>query len=176
PRITRLTCSKVCRFRVMPTLRRGASQSRIAAAGGPQILLENESPYASRRVVVECDGVTTAAYLHSSTGPIAATWIANHVPAPETADLERLNAGEAPVMPAAHTKHPDGRPMLEPGALRALWLEEGDGVVILEYGGLLAVLPGWSDMARGMPGHCRGGVGPTPLRGWPRGADGGPGP
>ncbi len=149
----------------MPTLRRGASQSRIAAAGRAQVLLESESPYASRRVVVECDGVTTAAYLHSSTSPIAATWIANHVPAPETADLERLNAGEAPVMPAAYTKHPDGRPMLEPGALRALWLEEGDGVVIFEYGGLLAVLPGWSDMARGMPGYCRDVIGQTPF-GW----------
>ena len=68
-------------------------------------------------------------------------------------------------MPAAHTKHPDGRPMLEPGALRALWLEEGDGVVILEYGGLLAVLPGWSDMAKGLPGYCRDVIGQTPF-GW----------
>jgi Suppressor of fused protein (SUFU) len=150
----------------MPTLRRGGSPSRITASPGqPGILLESESPYASRRVVVECDGVTTAAYLHSATTAIAATWIANHVPAPATTDLARLNGGKAPVMPAAHTKHPDGRPMLEPGALRALWLEEGDGVVILEYGGLLAVLPGWSDMARGMPGYCRDVIGQTPF-GW----------
>jgi hypothetical protein len=150
----------------MPTLRRGASQTRIAATRRrPQILLEHESPYGSRRVVVECDGVTTAAYLHSSTTPIAATWIANHVAAPATTDLDRLNAGEAPLMPAAHTKHPDGRPPLEPAALRALWLEEGDGVVILEYGGLLAVLPGWSDMAQGMPGYCRDVIGQTPF-GW----------
>ena len=55
----------------MPTLRRGASQTRIAATGGSQILLENESPYASRRVVVECDGVTTAAYLHDYFEPTA---------------------------------------------------------------------------------------------------------
>jgi hypothetical protein len=109
--------------------------------------------------------VTTAAYLHSAATAIAATWIANHVPAPATTDLARLNGGEAPVMPAAHTKHPDGRPMLEPGALRALWLEEGDGVVILEHRGLLAVLPGWSDMSRGMPGYCRDVIGQTPF-GW----------
>jgi Suppressor of fused protein (SUFU) len=150
----------------MPTLRRGAGQSRISAAPGrPQILLENESPYASRRVVVESDGTTTAAYMHSATSAIAATWIANHRPAPETTDMARLSAGEAPVMPAGHTKHPDGRPMLEAGGLRAVWLEEGDGVAILEHGGLLAVLPGWSDMSKGLPGYCRDVIGQTPF-GW----------
>jgi hypothetical protein len=150
----------------MPTLRRGAGQTRITASPEqPRILLESESPYGSRHLVVECDGETTVAYLHSAAGPVAATWIANHVPAPKTTDPARLSAGHAPVMPAAHTKHPDGRPVLEPGALRALWLEEGDGVVILEYGGPLAVLPGWCDMASGMPGYCRDVVGQTPF-GW----------
>src|SRR3984885_6416899 len=150
----------------MPTLRRGGSPTRITASPEqPQILLDRENPYGSPRVVVACDGMATAAYLHSADGPIAATWIANHVAAPERADTERLNAGVAPVMPAAHTKHPDGRPMLEPGALRALWLEEGDGVVILEYGGLLAVLPGWADMGNGRPGYCRDVIGQTPF-GW----------
>jgi Suppressor of fused protein (SUFU) len=150
----------------MPTLRRGAGQTRISASPEqPRILLESESPYASRRVVVECDGDTTAAYLHSPAGPIAATWVANHVRAPETTDQGRLDAGHAPLMPAAHTKHPDGRPVPEPDALRALWLEEGDGVVILEYGGPLAALPGWCDMARGLPGYCRDVIGQTPF-GW----------
>ncbi len=150
----------------MPTLRRGGNPTRITASPEqPQILLDSENPYGSRRVVVACDGMATAAYLHSADGPIAATWIANHVAAPERADTERLNGGVAPVMPAAHTKHPDGRPMLEPGALRALWLEEGDGVVILEYGGLLAVLPGWADMGNGRPGYCRDVIGQTPF-GW----------
>src|ERR1700728_172479 len=118
----------------MPTLRRGAGQTRISASPEqPRILLESESPYASRRVVVECDGATTAAYLHSPAGPIAATWIANHVPAPETIDQGRLDAGHAPLMPAAHTKHPDGRPGPEPDALRALWLQEGARGVSLRY-------------------------------------------
>jgi hypothetical protein len=148
----------------MPTLRRGPGQTRISASPEqPLILLESENPYGSRRLVVECDGDTTAAYQHSATGPVAATWIANHVPAPQATDMARVDAGYAPLMPAAHTKHPDGRPMPEPGALRALWLEEGDGVVILEYGGLLAVLPGWCDMARGMPGYCRDVIGQTPF-------------
>jgi hypothetical protein len=150
----------------MPTLRRGAGQTRIAARQvRPRILLESESPYASRRVVVECDGSTTAAYLHDATTAIAATWIANHGKAPATTDLARLSSGQAPEMPAEHTKHPQGRPVPDPGSLRALWLEEGDGVAILEDDELLAVIPGWSDMSKGIPGYGRDVIGQTPF-GW----------
>lgn len=150
----------------MPTLRRGSSQLRITATPGrPAILLDSESPYASRRVVVEYDGTTTAAYLHDQNGPIAATWIANHQQAPASTDLAKLSSGQAPEMPAAHTKHPDGTPQLEPRTLRALWLEEGDGVAVLDRGELLAVLPGWSNMSRGMPGYSRDVIGQTPF-GW----------
>ncbi|MGD0373789.1 MAG: suppressor of fused domain protein [Streptosporangiaceae bacterium] len=129
------------------------------------ILLDSESPYAGRRVVVEHDGTTTAAYLHDKTGPIAATWVANHQHAPEGTDLARLASGQAPEMPAAHTKHPDGTPPLEPRTLRALWFEEGDGAAVLERGELLAVLPGWSNMSKGMPGYSRDVIGQTPF-GW----------
>ncbi|HLQ55360.1 MAG TPA: suppressor of fused domain protein [Streptosporangiaceae bacterium] len=150
----------------MPTLRRGPRDTRIAAEPRrPTVLLESDSPYASRRLVVECDGLTTAAYLHDKTSPIAATWIANHEQAPASTDLARLNAGHAPVMPVGHTKHPEGRPVPEPHRLRALWLEEGDGAALLENGELLAVIPGWSDMSKGMPGYCRDVIGQTPF-GW----------
>ena len=37
-------------------------------------------------------------------------------------------------MPAAHTKHPAGRPPLDARTLRALWFEEGDGVAVLHSG------------------------------------------
>ena len=50
----------------------------------PVTLLESLSPYGSRKVTVEYDGLTTAAYLHDDTSVISATWIANHQPAPET--------------------------------------------------------------------------------------------
>jgi hypothetical protein len=159
-----VTCDKSVDFVDMPTLRRGPRDIRIAAQPGrPRILLESDSPYASRRVVIECDGSTTAAYLHDKTTAIAATWIANHEQAPASTDLGRLNSGKAPVMPAGHVKHPDGRPMIEPDRLRAIWLEEGDGVAILENGELLAVIPGWSDMSHGMPGYCRDVIGQTPF-------------
>jgi hypothetical protein len=153
----------------MPSLRRGAAQARISAGSGmsaqPAVLLDDESPYGSRRVVVEYDGTTTAAYLHDSGGPIAATWIANHSAAPPTVDLSVLSSGQAPQMPADHTKHPQGRPLLDPGALSALWLEEGDGVAVLEHGTPIALIPGWSDMSTGMPGYAGDIIGQTPF-GW----------
>jgi hypothetical protein len=131
----------------------------------PVLLLDSVSPYGSRRVVVEYDGRTTSAYLHDSAGPLAGTWIANHVRAPDSVDVAGLRASVAPEMPAAHTKHPDGRPPIARGALSVVWLEEGDGAAILENGELLAVIPGWSDLAEGMPGYCRDVIGQTPF-GW----------
>src|ERR1039458_4636951 len=146
----------------MPTLRRGTSQTRIAAGPGRHaVLLESVSPYGSRRVVVEHDGTISAAYLHDETTAIAATWIANHGQAPPTTDLTRLSSGQAPEMPADRTKHPDGLPLLGADSLRALWLEEGDGVAILENDEPIAVLPGWSDMSKGMPGYSRDVIGQT---------------
>jgi len=131
----------------------------------PATLLESVSPYGSRKVTVECDGLTTAAYLHNGSGTISATWIANHRPAPQAADETRLDAGRAPLMPAARTKHPQGRPPPQASALEALWFEEGDGVAICENGRPLAVIAGWSDSGRGMPGYSSDVIGQTPF-GW----------
>ena len=147
-------------------MRKGARGSRPGGSPGhPGTLLESESPYGSRRLVVEYDGATTAAYLHDADAVLGAAWIANHEQAPPNSDLNRLAAGQAPLMPAGHTKHPGGRPPLDARTLRALWFEEGDGVAVIEGGQLLAVIPGWSDMARGMPGYSRDVIGQTPF-GW----------
>src|ERR1700753_3256378 len=144
----------------MRTLRRESAGSLQ-----PRTLLESENPYESRRLTVEYDGVTTAAYLHDGPTTVAATRIANHVPAPASTDVARIESGQAPIMPSGHTKLPEGRPPIEPGTLEPLWVEEGDGVAGLENGKLLAVIPGWSDASRGMPGYSRDIVGQTPF-GW----------
>ncbi len=150
----------------MQTMRGRSSQPRISAQPGhPATLLDSDSPYGSRRVVVEYDGWTTAAYMHDANDPIAATWLANHRPAPSGIDLSLLDAGQAPQMPDGYTKHPEGRPPLDPDTLRAVWFEEGDGVALFENGELLAVIPGWSDMSKGMPGYSRDVIGQTPF-GW----------
>jgi hypothetical protein len=114
---------------------------------------------------VEYDGVVTAAYLDDGASVRSAVWIANHQPAPRSPDWERLDAGWAPLMPAACTKHPGGRPPLTADALQALWLEEGDGVAILENGRPAAVIPGWADADRGLPGYSTDVIGQTPY-GW----------
>ncbi|MBV9096015.1 MAG: suppressor of fused domain protein [Streptosporangiaceae bacterium] len=134
-------------------------------ATSPVTLLESVSPYGSRKVTVEYDGLTTAAYVYDDSGPVSATWIANHRPAPPVTDQVRLDAGRAPLMPASRTRHPGGRAPLQAAALAALWFEEGDGVAILENGRPLAVLAGWSDMQHGMPGYSRDIIGQTPF-GW----------
>jgi Suppressor of fused protein (SUFU) len=151
----------------MPSLRKPALGNRpgAAAADGPAVLLEAESPYGSRQLTVEYDGAVTAAYLYDADTIVGAAWIANHHAAPPEAEVSGLTAGRVPLMPAAHTKHPGGRPPLDPRALRALWLEEGDGAAIIEAGQLIAVIPGWSDIGRGMPGYSRDAIGQTPF-GW----------
>jgi Suppressor of fused protein (SUFU) len=152
-------------FLNMQTMR-GRSQPRISAQPGrPATLLDSESPYGSRRVVIEYDSWTTAAYMHDRRNPIAATWLANHRKAPTDVDLTLLDAGQAPEMPDGYTKHPDGRPPMDPQSLRAVWFEEGDGVALFEGTDLLAVIPGWSDMSKGMPGYSRDVIGQTPF-GW----------
>ena len=133
----------------------------------PQVvtLLDSLSPYGSRRLTVEFDGTVTAAYLRDETTLIAATWIANHVRAPGTSDPARVNAGQAPLMPAACTRHTRGRPPLDPATLQTLWFEKGDGVALLEQNTVLAIIPGWSDSSHDMPGYSRNVIGQTPF-GW----------
>ncbi|HEX2316152.1 MAG TPA: suppressor of fused domain protein [Thermomonospora sp.] len=143
----------------MAVLRRGSGSARIGTPSRQDtatVLLTDTSPYGSRRVTVETDGVTTAAYLRDPhDGVIGAVWIANHQPAPPGLDTARLDAGLAPVMPATRTRHPEGRTALDPAALEVVWFEEGDGAAVLEAGKPLCVIPAWSDMNRGIPGYSR---------------------
>lgn len=119
-------------------------------------MLTDASPYGSRRLTVETDGVTTAAYLRDVRDTvIGAAWIANHQPASPGLDLSRLNAGLAPVMPSTRTLHPEGQSALDPKSLQVVWFEEGDGAAVLESGAPLCVIPVWSDMSRGIPGYSR---------------------
>lgn len=127
---------------------------------GTHVLLDETSPYQSRRVIIECDSHTTAAYLLDARGKIRVpVWLANHEQAPESSDPRGLYEGQAPLMPAAYTKHPQGRPRFDPERLRAVWFEEGDGVALLDEEGLLAVIPGWAEADSGLPGYTREAVG-----------------
>src|ERR1700727_1762222 len=100
----------------MPTLRRGGREGNLAARPGrPEILLTSESPYGSRRLVVEYDGVTTAAYVYDQAAVIAAVWLAHHQPPPPAARRPGPGrggpgAGEA----GGANKAPGGRPAAGP--------------------------------------------------------------
>ncbi|MGI5120568.1 suppressor of fused domain protein [Marinactinospora thermotolerans] len=125
-----------------------------------RVLLDQVSPYRSRRVVVEEDARTSAAYLLDPRGEVRVpVWLANHEPAPDENEPVGLFPGQAPLMPARHTKHPQGRPRLAPESLRVVWFEEGDGVALFDGDGLLAIIPGWAEADRGLPGFAREAVG-----------------
>lgn len=130
--------------------------------GQTEVVLTAVSPYGSRTLVVERDEDSSVAYLCAPDGTVhGAVWLANHRPAPPVVELPRINSGLPPLMPRANTRHPAGRRPL--GQLTALWFEEGDGVALYEEDDLLAVIPGWADMSRGMPGYARDAVGESPF-------------
>ncbi|ETK33961.1 suppressor of fused domain protein [Microbispora sp. ATCC PTA-5024] len=115
-------------------------------------------------MTIESDRASSVAYLRDARGTVhGAVWLANHAPAPAAVDLARANAGLPPLMPASGTRHPAGTPPLDPATLSVLWFEEGDGVALYENDDLLAVIPGWADMARGMPGYARDAAGESPF-------------
>ncbi|GGQ37420.1 hypothetical protein BKA00_000165 [Actinomadura coerulea] len=144
----------------MSVLRRGAAAPRGSAA----TVVHAASPYGSRRLTLETDGEVTAAYLKDARDSVVgAVWVANHREAPRELDRSRLDAGLAPLLPESHVRHPAGRPALDPDALEVVWFEEGDGVALLEEGDLLLVIPGWSDMGRGIPGYARDATHQSPF-------------
>ncbi|WP_182901274.1 suppressor of fused domain protein [Microbispora sp. H10830] len=133
------------------------------------VVLTSTNPYGSRTLTIEADRTSSVAYLRGAEGIVhGAVWLANHVPAPAEADVGRADAGLPPVMPEAHTAHPSGRPPLDAESLSVLWFEEGDGVALYENDTLLAVIPAWADMERGLPGYARDAVGESPFA-WPLG-------
>ncbi len=127
-------------------------------------VLTSPNPYRSRTLTVETDRESSVAYLRDARGAVrGAVWLANHRPAPDAADPARTDAGLPPVLPVNATARPAGTPPLDAAALSVLWFEEGDGVALFENGELLAVIPSWADMDRGMPGYARDAVGESPF-------------
>lgn len=136
---------------IMSVLRRRGVSPRESAAA---VVHAEASPYGSRRLVIETDGTVTAAYLKDARDSVVgAVWVAGHRPAPSGLDESRLESGKAPLLPKSHVRHPDGSKPLDSAALEVVWFEEGDGVAVLEAGDPLFVIPGWSDMGRGIPGY-----------------------
>lgn len=119
--------------------------------GAPRTLLDETSPYGSRRVLVATNGTETWAQLFDgSGGQVTALWLAAHRgPAPDV----QLS------VPPETTRNPGGRPHFE--RVEAVWFEEGDGVALFDPDGMLAVLPGWAGPET-LPGYAREAVASSP--------------
>ncbi|MQA78592.1 MAG: suppressor of fused domain protein [Streptosporangiales bacterium] len=121
------------------------------ADGAPRTLLDETSPYGSRRVLVATNGTETWAQLFDgSGGQVTALWLAAHRgPTPDV----QLS------VPPETTRNPSGRPHFD--RVEAVWFEEGDGVALFDADGMLAVLPGWAGPET-LPGYAREAVAPSP--------------
>ena len=140
----------------------------------PEVLLQETSPYGTRRVSLLRGPGDTYLYLEDLTGPKpetrSAVWVSNHLPAVPgvaaaassgTDGAEGGANGAPPRMGALGTRHPDGCPPLGPG-LSLIWFEEGDGVALVDDSGVVAAIPGWAG-EEDFFGYARNAVGRTAL-------------
>lgn len=126
----------------------------------PDVLLEEMSPYGTRRASLLRGHGDVYLYLEDMTGihphTTSAVWVSNHRPAPADGDLGP-DDGSPPRMAASGTAYPEGSPPLDPRA-RLVWFEEGDAVALVDRTGPLAAIPGWAgrDGFYGYSRHARG--------------------
>jgi hypothetical protein len=125
----------------------------------PEIILEDTSPWGNVAATVEDDGRVIYFYLHflengEPKGDIRACWVRNRNAAPAELELDDMQEGLAPLMPADFTAHPDGAPPLRADSLRIVWLEEGNGAALIDGDSTLAVIPPWSG-EEGFSGYAR---------------------
>lgn len=129
----------------------------------PELLLQETSPYRTRRASLIRGADDTYLYLEDVTGPsprtVSAVWVGNGSPAP-TASSEPIEPGAPARMLARGARHPEGCPPIN--SPRLVWFEEGDGVALVDEGGVVAVIPGWGGVD-GFYGYSRWAVGRSPL-------------
>lgn len=137
----------------------------------PELLMQDTSPYGTRRAKVLRGDGDIYLYLEDVAGAAPATtsavWVGNHAPAP-SAGTEAGSPGVPPRMSAAGTTHPQGCPPLADDA-SLVWFEEGDGVAVVDRDGVVAVIPGWGGRDR-FYGYSRYAQGRSELA-WELGPD-----
>ncbi len=130
----------------------------------PEVLLRQNSPYATRRASLLRGDGDIYLYLEDLVGPSTTTssavWVANHLPAP-TNRAEASEPGTPPRMGAGGTRHPEGCPALG-DRLEMVWFEEGDAVALVDGEGVLAAIPGWAGRSE-FYGYSRYARGRSPL-------------
>ena len=122
-----------------------------------RVLREEKGPNGNVTAIVEDDGRSVYLYLEGDEASgfgTRAVWVRNRQKAPWLMEVERMQAGEAPMLQARYVADPEGGPPLRPDDLELLWFEDGEGVALLEAGEVLAVIPPWSGIA-GFAGYAR---------------------
>lgn len=112
----------------------------------PELLLQETSPYATRRASLLRGDGDLYLYLEDMVGPspstTSAVWVGNYLPAPTDRSVESPR-GTPPRMGAGGTRFPEGCPDLG-RQMDIVWFEEGDAVAIVDAEGVLAAIPGWA--------------------------------
>ncbi len=130
----------------------------------PELLMQQTSPYGTRRASLLRGEGDIYLYLEDLVGPTTTTtsavWVANHLPAPSGRG-EPTDEGTPPRMGAGGTRHPEGCPVLS-DRLDMVWFEEGDAVAIVDGEGVLAAIPGWAGRSE-FYGYARYARGRSPL-------------
>lgn len=122
-----------------------------------RVLREDTGPNGNVKAVVEDDGRSIYLYLEGDEASgfgTRAVWVRNRQKAPWLMEVERMQAGQAPMLQARYVVDPEGGPPLRPDDLEFLWFEDGEGVALLEKGDVLAVIPPWSGVD-GFAGYAR---------------------
>lgn len=123
----------------------------------PRILREEVGPNGNVTAVVEDDGRSIHLYLEGTPESgfgTRAVWVRNRGKAPWLMEVERMQAGSAPMLQARYVVDPEGGPPLQQDKLEFLWFEDGDGVALIEDGDPIAVIPPWSGV-EGFAGYAR---------------------
>ncbi|AKU92940.1 suppressor of fused domain protein [Vulgatibacter incomptus] len=122
-----------------------------------KILKEETGPNGNLRALVEDDGRSIHLYLEGTEASgfgVRSCWVRNRKAAPAMLEVERMQAGLAPMLPAKYCVDREGALPLNPNKLELLWTEAGDAVALLEDGDVLAVIPPWSGV-NGFAGYAR---------------------
>lgn len=133
----------------------------------PEVLLQEESPLCPITVIVEQDNRVVHLYLwgpENSPFGTKSCWVRNLKAAPEKTNSREVSRGIAPMLEKAYCRFPEGQPALKKEDLSLIWLEEGDGVALMEKSDILAIIPCWSGHG-GFFGYARDMVGQSPI-GW----------
>lgn len=112
-----------------------------------ETLLFEGSPYGNVDAIVQHDGRSVYFYLN---GPAPfgtrACWVRNLQPGPWVLDQEAMKQGRTPMLPRTHCANPNAQPVPQEESLHIIWLEEGNGAVLLEESEPIAFIPPWSGM------------------------------